>query len=92
MTLRNAFEEMATEGTLRRILDNLRFARDINDRIQVVVSSGATDITAIRWGSNNSQATWYSTGAGSSMDQRENQRQLARANMLTARHSRWTIT
>lgn len=92
MALRNAFENVVTEGTLRRLLDQLRFARTSTDQLRVVIDSGATDLSAIRWANNNSFATWYSTGAGNSMDQRENQRQIARANMLTARHSRWTIT
>jgi len=92
MTLRNAFEDVATDRLLRRVAHLMNFARDANDRIRAVVDSGAVDVTAIRWGSNNSNPSWYSTGAGNAMDTREMQRQYCRQSFLMARNHRWEIT
>ena len=93
MALRNAFEGIGTEGTLRRILQAVSFARDANDRMRVVVDSGTiSGLNQINWGQNNSQPNYYGTGSPNSMDMRDMYRQAMRTNMLLVRENRWTIT
>lgn len=98
MALRNAFEAMATESTLKRLettltnlFRNLTLAKTSNDVLRVVIDSGANDIAAVRWGANNSWPTYYSTGAGSSMDLREQQREASVANFNAVRSQRWSL-
>jgi len=93
MALRNAFENVATEGTLRRILQLVNFARDANDRMRVVVDSGTiSGLNQINWGANNGQPSYYSTGAPNSMDMRDMYRQAMRTNVIQTRQNRWTFT
>lgn len=93
MALHNAFGEMALEGTLRRVLDRLNFARDANDRLRTLVDSGTINtVQQLTWGANNSQPGYYGTGSPNSMDMRDMYRMAMRANVMTARHQRWTIT
>ena len=93
MTLRNAFEELTTEGTLRRLLQAVSFARDANDRMRVVVDSGTiSGLNQINWGQNNGQPNYYGTGSPNSMDMRDMYRMAMRTNAMMARHNRWTFT
>lgn len=70
----------------------LQFARTTDDQMRVVIGSGATDASAIRWGNNNSQPTYYSTGSPNSMDSREVEETQCKANFLQTRLGRWTVT
>lgn len=92
MTLRNAFDGLTTDAMLRRVLNAVSFARDINDRLRVVVDSGTiSGLNQINWGANLATPTWYSTGAPNSMDMREMQKAAMKNNVMMARQ-RWTIT
>jgi hypothetical protein len=68
------------------------YARTATDQLRAVIDSGATDIAAIRWGTNNTYPTWYSTGAGNSMDAREQMREASRTNARLVRSERWKFT
>lgn len=77
MGLRNAFEEVATERTLRLVLAATNYARDINDRMRVIVDGGT--ITAGNLYMNGSTSTglyrpWNDVNAVYTVDQREMQR------------------
>lgn len=40
--LRNAFDALATEGTLRQLLRQLFFAKDTSDRLRVIIDNSPT--------------------------------------------------
>lgn len=98
MTLRNAFEDMATERTLRLLLAAANYARDINDRMRVVVDGTVTTSTTITTGPylNGSSAVgtyrlWNDPNAVFSVDQRETQRQ-ASLQYGEIQRQRWTYS
>lgn len=96
MALRNAFEAMATEGTLKTIAEFLlsrrEFARDAGDRVRAVLDSTSAIYTiGSYWGNANTYPTWYSTGAPTSMDPREQQAAQSQANFNQVRQQRWVI-
>lgn len=95
MALRNLFDNLATEGGLRRIANLLTFARDAQDRIRAVVDSGSvtiynrassTNLTSSDGTQYNTSTTWNIT------DARDPLRQSYRANVLEVRNKRWTIS
>lgn len=95
MTLRNAFGEIATEFTLRRLVDQLRFAKDSADRMRVIVDS-APQVTV--WAQNNSAgmastatAAPYSASAWNAMDARAEMQELSQQTFQITRN-RWSIT
>lgn len=45
--LRNAFDLLATEGTLRSILRAVSFSKDLNDRMRVVIDNSALTVNPI---------------------------------------------
>lgn len=93
MALRNAFDGLATEGMLRRILQAVNFARDSNDRLIINMATGTiANIDSIDWGNNNAYPTYYGTGAANSVDMRDVLRQEMRANAIQARQHRWVIS
>lgn len=95
MGLRNAFEEMATESTLRRLLEHMRFAKDASDRLRVSVdtmpqstvytantSAGIQGVaTSAPFGPN----TWNQNDARHEMQEFSLQ-------TFTMTRNRWTIT
>lgn len=100
MALRNAFEEMATEGTLaelvqvlgelkRQLAGDRPMARDANDRLRVVTDTASALNAALYWGNSNTAPTWYSTGAPTALDAREVQAQQSVANFNQVRQQRW---
>jgi hypothetical protein len=44
MTLRNAFEELGLEQTLRKILASLNLARTSSDQLRVVIDAGQSNV------------------------------------------------
>lgn len=96
MALRNAFEEMATESLLRRVLDALRFARDQQDRMRVVIDNqpnaginmNNTTTSIVNAGQ---QPSLFSPGSWNVMDAREEFRDISLQSFQNTR-SRWTIT
>lgn len=92
MTLRNAFEGLATERTLRSLVRNLMFAKTPLDQIRVVADSGSTVVsTATYWGNGNTYPVYHSTGAPVSMDAREQVRDVSMANFQSVRMQRWSL-
>lgn len=94
MGLRNAFEEVATERTARLILAAANYARDINDRMRVIVDNQVpVTVNAGPYLNGSSTAgtyrLWNDVNAVYSLDQREQQRQASLANGEAARR-RWT--
>ena len=93
MVARNAFENLATDSLLRRLLHAVSFARDSGDRMVVSLGASPTVIpTFTEWLNANVYAAMYSSGAPTSMDAREQQRVAARANVQQVRQGRWTFT
>src|SRR3954469_4201764 len=101
MGLRNAFEGLATDSLLRRLLAQMHFARDNSDRLRVWIDGGGTSATSpsrVNAGigdtnSGNAIPLWYATiGAPFSMDPREQMKAQAHANMQQVRATRWSIT
>lgn len=101
MGLRNAFDEVATEGTLRALLRVfqegrfLPYAKDTNDRMRVAVDTGT--VTSIAYLGNASAVPGasnvvpWSSGTGVLMDDRAEQQDFTLLNFMTSR-SRWTIS
>lgn len=91
--LRNVAEGMLTERTGRLILAALNYARDINDRMRVIVDGGTINIGAGPYIQGSSTAgtyrLWNDPNATFSMDQREIQRQQSLINGEIARQ-KWT--
>ena len=101
--LRNAFEGVATEGTLRRLLNALNYAKDLNDRMRVVVDTmptttvtgtvtAVTALNGIAFGSSNVAPAHFASGAPNAFDAREQQMILMRSNFQQARTQRWTFS
>lgn len=94
MALRNAFDNLATEGTLRRLLNNLNFSRTATDALRVNVDNTVTVTASLNM--NNSATAgsipiWYSQPSVVSIDQREGVRAQYRANAIAIRTGRWTF-
>lgn len=103
MTLRNAFEGLGTESTLKRILKAVSFIKDPNGRMRVVIDntstspvvvaqSGATAgvVNAVLWANAGVAAGWYTQGGPNSVDAREQLRYQMRG-VYEQRRSRWTF-
>lgn len=67
MMLRNMFDMVATEGTLRQLLRQLTFAKDLQDRLRVSVDAipavtiyNASTVTTMQ-NANTSPALWGAT-------------------------------
>lgn len=100
MSLRNAFENLATElkqdgiiSMLKLILKSTTYAKDSNDRMRVVVDSSITSIVYNRNSSgslNSSTEPWYSAGSWSTVDGRENAMIASNINVNVAMQ-RWRI-
>lgn len=100
MSLRNAFENLATElkqdgiiSMLKLILKSTTYARDSSDRMRVIVDSSITSIVYNRNSSaplNSSTEPWYSAGSWSTVDGRENAMIASNINVNVAMQ-RWRI-
>lgn len=89
MALRNAFEAIATEGTLRRLLEQLRFAKDSSDRMRVTVDVMPTTTVTLNAGSAISAP--YAAGSWNLMDQRQEMQEMT-LQTFQATRNRWSIT
>lgn len=93
MALRNAFEGLATESLLRRLLEQVRFAKDSSDRMRVTLD-GAPQVTV--WG-GNANSTFgtgvapYSASSWNVMDARADFQELSQQTFQITRN-RWSIT
>lgn len=95
MGLRNAFDGLATESGLRRIVNLLTFARDNNDRIRTIVDGGSLTIYNRASGTNmtNDNSTSYQSSLSwNSVDARDPLRQQHRSTTNYTRQTRWTIS
>ena len=92
MALRNAFEDLLTERTGRLILAATNYARDINDRLRVIVDGGT--ITAAQLYMNGSSSVtyrlWNDPNAVYTVDQRDDMRQQSIQHGKISRQ-RWTF-
>jgi hypothetical protein len=94
MGLKNAFEEIATERTARLILAATNYARDINDRMRVVVDSGSITVNQQYMNGSSTAGTyrvWNDVNAIFTMDPREVQRQASLINGEIARQ-KWSYS
>lgn len=64
MMLRNMFDMVATEGTLRQLLRQLTFAKDLQDRLRVTVDNTVAIGTVNNAVVNNAASTTVMQGAG----------------------------
>lgn len=91
----NLFGELGLEATQRQILRAVQYARDINDRLRVVVDNQPPVVvynqnTSTVQNGNATQAP-YSASSWNLIDQREIVRQQSELAFMQSR-SRWTIT
>lgn len=95
MALRNAFEGIATEGTLRRLLDQLRFSKDSADRMRVTVDAWPGTLVVYGNGSSavlgSAAITPYSATSWNVMDARAEFQELS-LQAAQIQRNRWTIT
>lgn len=101
MTLRNAFEELGLESTLRKILAAVTYARTPSDQMRVVTDAGS--VVTVSNGStvyNNNLSSsmnagtavaYWGPGTWNGMDAREPAREAAEQHFVLTRN-RWTIT
>jgi hypothetical protein len=96
MGLKNAFEEIATEGLLRRLMDQLRFSKDNADRMRIIVDNQPTfsmltgNTTTSLVNAANSPLP-FATNSWNIMDAREPMRDQSLMAFQVTRN-RWTIT
>lgn len=95
MALRNAFDELSTETTLKRLamaLDGLsaRLSTDNLGALRVNAMSQSQVNAAMYWGGFNVSPIYYSTGAPTSMDAREQQAIQSHINFHNVRTQRWS--
>lgn len=94
MALRNAFEGLATESLLRRLLEQVRFAKDSADRMRVTLD-GAPQVTV--WGGNTSSTISstshapYAASSWNANDARAEMQELSQQTFQITRN-RWSIT
>jgi hypothetical protein len=100
MTLRNAFEGMSTEASIKALIDELRtfhaqsiLARDANDRMRTTLD-GTTSVVAahLNIGAvNDGYPPWYARGSPNSVDAREQLESLSHMAFYETR-KRWSFT
>ena len=93
MALRNAFENLGTESTLRRILNMLTFARDSNDRLRTIVDNQPPVVLNMRSNTtqmNGNTELWYSAGSWNITDAREDLRIQHNQRADFVKRNRWT--
>lgn len=90
MTLRNAFEDVATDALLRRLLNNVNFAKDINDRMRVIVDN---TLSLYQYRANSTTANtyrnWYDPNAINMVEDREQLQMQYKGDAKRSRE-RWT--
>jgi hypothetical protein len=95
MALRNAFDLIATEGTLRKLLDQLRFSKDSADRMRVAVDTWPGSLVVYGNGSNTVMGSTaispYASTSWNIMDARAEFQELS-LQAAQIQRNRWTIT
>ena len=90
MAWRNAFELMATESTLLRILHNLSFPKDPSGRQRIIVDNQPTvSVLTANSGDSATRRPWHDINAQFMVDEREHMRNAMRANYQRS-VDRWT--
>lgn len=96
MAQHSVLRDLAQDRTARLILAAVQYARDVNDRMRVVVDNTvSTATTAAYFNSSTSgiitPRMWYEAAAVLTMDQREIQRQQSLINGEIARQ-KWVYS
>ena len=90
MAWRNAFETMATEGTLKRLLSNLTYPKDTAGRPRVIVENTVAVVAYPGASSTFGTARpLYDVSAQFMVDERDHLRNAMRANYQRSTQ-RWT--
>lgn len=96
MALKNAFEGLATDSGLKRILNLLTFARDSSDRIRVVVDNQPA-VTSLTYNRNSigsmngdTSTTWQSGTSWNVLDGREPLKMQHAQRADFVKRNRWT--
>ena len=94
MALRNAFEAVATESTLRRLLAVASYARDVNARLRVVIYNAPP---ALLYRANSRDPTvnrhpFGDVNAVFMVDEREQQRVQSEQSFNQVRTQRWSFS
>lgn len=95
--LRNAFDLIATEGTLRNILRAVTFARTPADQLRVNVDNQASvqiwagNTNSAMQGAVNQPGLWVQ-GAWNAIDARYEFGETLNMNFIQNTRNRWTIT
>lgn len=80
---------------LKRLIGQLAFARDPSDRLRIWSDGGSVNVngslTNTYWAASNAYAGYYTTGAPTSMDAREQQRATVRI-AANQNRARWSVT
>jgi hypothetical protein len=98
MALVNAFAEIATEATMRKILSAVTYAKDGSDQLRVSVVDSLTstilghprnDSTN---GVNGQTQAWFGPGTVFMVDEREQQRVQSEQQFNQVRTQRWSFS
>lgn len=96
MGLRNAFEEMATESLLRRLIEQVRFSKDAQDRMRTTIDN-QPPVSVYMFNTSTSianastQPGLFAASSWNVMDAREEFRDITLQSFQNTRN-RWTIT
>lgn len=94
MALRNAFAEIATEFTLRKLIEQTRFARDAADRLRVVIDSSATIPASVYTNNANANISTVTPFGGSAWNANDARHEMQEASLQSFQmtRNRWSIT
>lgn len=94
MSLKNAFDGLATEGTLKRLISMLGFARDGQDRLRIIVEGTATTALYARNTTTNMSGSdsqiHYSSSTWNAIDARDPYRMQMTQRSDFIKTNRWT--
>lgn len=89
--LRNAFDLVATETTLRNILRAVTFAKTTTDQLRAIVDSGTISATSYFGNTTGVAPAPYALGAPNAHDSRELMMQTTQAAFNATIQQRWNI-
>jgi len=93
MALKNAFDNLATENALRKIISLLTFARDSNDRIRTTVDGGSISLYNRNSSTNMGGDVLpipFANHTWNAQDARETQKIQMKLNADQIKRNRWT--
>lgn len=92
MTLRNAFSDVVTETTMKRLFNALNVAKDGQDRLLVNGNAGGFEVRGMNWGWHGGYPIRYGSGSPNSVDARDQLAAQTRSNFNNVRTNRWSVT